>query len=164
MCCEFIIIISSWWWWWCCELWGISHSWMNNLDESFGSCQNILGNLLKFFSLFYFLKTKIAHLLGVAGADIPVSDIKRLMQPFIVRPSISSMFMANLTNLFIVGSRRICFHYWQQRIHFDSPRFSPSSKFRVRHYSATYYNMSFYINSFTKTFWSQHTMRLTWLK
>lgn len=31
-----------------------------------------------------FSKTRIAHLLGVAGADIPVSDIKKLMQPFLV--------------------------------------------------------------------------------
>jgi hypothetical protein len=40
-----------------------------------------------FFSVFFLLKTRIAHLLGVAGADIPVNDIKKLMQPFLVSSS-----------------------------------------------------------------------------
>jgi hypothetical protein len=35
-----------------------------------------------FFHLHF--KTRIANLLGVVGADIPISDIKKLMQPFLV--------------------------------------------------------------------------------
>jgi hypothetical protein len=47
------------------------------------ACHSVDGWILRYF-LFGIFKTRIANLLGVVGADIPVSDIKKLMQPFLV--------------------------------------------------------------------------------
>lgn len=41
-------------------------------------------DVLTFFVCFCFIQTKIANLLGVAGTDVPVRDIKKLLSPFLV--------------------------------------------------------------------------------
>lgn len=63
--------------------------------------------------LFSFQKTRIANLLGVAGTDLPIAEIKRLMMPFLV----SKRYRDNIYGLIVFGmilhlawSKRLCFH------------------------------------------------------
>lgn len=41
--------------------------------------------LNKMYILCSLVQTKIANLLGVAGTDVPIRDIKKLLSPFLVR-------------------------------------------------------------------------------
>lgn len=45
-------------------------------------CKSILLNLfLKFVA---YAQTRIANILGVAGTDVPINEIKKLLSPFMV--------------------------------------------------------------------------------
>jgi hypothetical protein len=69
--------------------------------KPFGEISFLIGALICFVSL----KTRIANLLGVAGADIPVADIKKLMQPFLVS------FMSRMTIISKELALNLLYHF-----------------------------------------------------